>query len=73
LEESEDTKKSFRSYLTFIGNQNQGPILVSVSEPKLFLPKLFFCFQMFFSCFPPSWGGYKFSKLRIEHRSSKII
>ena len=41
---------SVRPKLGFgIGNRNQGPITVSVSEPKLFVTKLFF--SKFFNCY----------------------
>ena len=40
-----------------IGNQNQGPIFVSASEPKLFFPKLKL---QKMSCFPISWEDVSF-------------
>ena len=58
-----------------IGNRNQGPILVSISEPKLFFPKPKLFFQKkvqkrfkLLSCFPPSWGDF----YKLEKKSRNI-
>ena len=54
-----------------IGNRNQGPILVSVSEPNFFFSETE-TFK-FFSFFPTSWDSTSFYKLGNKPRSSKII
>ena len=54
-------------------DQNQGPIWVSVSEPKLFFLKLtLFLFKIFFSCFPIFWESISFYELINKPRSTNI-
>ena len=57
-----------------IGNQNQGPISVFVSEQILFpeTKTFFFTFKKK-SCFPLLGGDVSFYKLKNKHRSSKMI
>ena len=51
-----------------IGNRNQGPISVSVSELKFFSGNRYFLFK-FFSFFPTSLGNISFYKLQNKPRS----